>query len=211
MFIPSYVYGPGFTSVEPLFNGENQVRYGGLAVLDKDLMRDPSNTAYPWRINPAFFLGRITAGAKNLRACQRTAVKTTAGSSAAIAVNTGGSLAFAAGDAIKIGAAAATTVVSVNYTTDVITIAAAQAVTAGDAVIGQDGSQTPVCVLTSYERMLDDNFTARNVIAASLHVCANFNIGTIRGDAATIIAYDRSLAGSAVFQGARWYLNGVAQ
>lgn len=119
---------------------------------------DGGNTGYTYEIRAGWLLGKITTGGR-FRPCTRTLANGAGSSATALIVDN--SYPFAVGDSIKIGSGSAVTISAIVYSTHTITLAAARTWSDNDAVIGQDGSQTCLGILSSFAKLKnEENITA---------------------------------------------------
>lgn len=182
---------PGYTalsSVAPrdiFYTHDGEIFKPGGAVLDSSKCVDQLNTGLTWVLRAGWALGRITSGNK-FRLCTRTRANGAGSTSTSLTVDNAG--AFLAGDSIKVGSNSAQAIVSINYSTNVITLTTGISWSDRDAVIGQDGSQTCVGFLAeSVPLRASDNVTAADRVG-KLVTAGALNKAYLLGDVDSIYA-----------------------
>lgn len=130
---PGQTHGRTVTAREILFSPKNLITVGGVLSL---AAYDGAHTGYENIIRAGTPLGRITAS-KLWVPCKRTSNTTTGTVTSAVLTD---ARAFKAGDVVSIGSDTGLTISAVDYLTNTITIPST-AISAGEAVVAEDGSQ----------------------------------------------------------------------
>lgn len=174
--LPGLQSGTVFTPRQVLVNPEGAILIPG--ALDSAKGIDGGNTP-TYDIREGWLLGLITAAKQWVPLKRTTANGAGVASTSLIVAN---SHAFRAGDQVVVGVNPAQPIVSVNYTTQTITLTNAISWSNLDVVRGTDGSQTARGILHSFARLRNQENTTDADQAAVIIVAGLVRTGLILGD-----------------------------
>lgn len=174
---------PGvFVSPRDVLLSYNGLRYGR-GVLDAARATDGTNTGHEDELRPGTPLAQITT-TRLWVPCKRTTASATVADSTALAVVD--ARAFKPGDSIKVGSNPAQPIVAVDYASHTLTLTSQISWAADDAVVTEDGSQTPRAILNEFVKLRDDDGVLRNKLFGQAVIAGLVDPHQLLGDAAAV-------------------------
>lgn len=187
--LPGFEQGRTYAPREIFYSTQNQEWKPGGIILDGTTATpasDGGNGLFPYEIRAGWWVGTYTAAPTKARLCTLTrAVGAGAATATLIVANAG---AFVAGDAITVNAVAKV-ILSINYTTNTITLTTTATWSNNDFVLGTDGSQIPQGVVSEFTKLKNVDNTVAIDKSSKLAIGGELDQGMLLGDTASIIAW----------------------
>lgn len=183
--IPGQLAGATRTNRDFLRSGNGVIQVQG--VIDAANSYDGVNTSYERELRPGTIMAQITSSKKWVP-CKRT--KANGAGSTATALTVYDARSFKTTDTIKVGSNNTCAISSINYSTNVITLAATKTWSDGDAVYcdSSAGSEIARAVLNEWVNLLDYDGVARDKTTGRLVIAGLAYSGVALGDLTNILA-----------------------